>query len=216
MSDPYAPKYRGTMGPYVAYLLQGPGVGTADGRPPIDESNATVRNIKIYPSASLYLSIGKAIKLRTHEDFSEVLRHVIITMGCFGMHMPMDSGSIEVKPNSYHPGLSNISCRSIGGVWTRVKNVIVIRPCVSPALATFILGHEMMHLWLFINGIVPSCTPFKEGVCNAMGVLVFTSMYRRYVLEGGSHSPRYYEELDYFQDQIQNEMRGVPRGSSRK
>eukprot|EP00798_Chlamydomonas_sp_ICE-L_P023691 gene23689-9231_t len=199
------------MGPYVAYLLQGPGVGTADGRPPIDESYATVRNIKIYPSASLYLSMGKENKLRTHEEFSELLRHVIITMGCFGMHMPIDSGSIEVKSKAYHRGLSKISCQSIGGVFTRVKNVIHIRPSMSPARATFILGHEMMHLWLFINGIEPSVTSFKEAVRNAMGVLVLTSMYRRYLLEGGSRIPLYYEELGFLQYQVQNELRRVPQ-----
>jgi hypothetical protein len=94
-----------------------------------------------------------------------------------------------------------------------MTNAIEIRPNVPPGRATFIVGHEMMHLWLFINGIVPPNTHLKEAVCNAMGVLVYLSMYRRYRLEGGIAFKGFGEDIDFCYNQVQFELGKIGSGN---
>lgn len=208
----FDPKYRGRMGPYMAYLMQGPNVGTVDNRTPIDD-NVSWQYVKIFPSVSPYDLGGVGDTLRTSEDYEKCLRHVVVTMGGFGMHMPLKSFSIELVrccPGAVQ-ALSNISySKDRHGAVTRMANRIKIEAGWSPGVATFMLGHEVMHLWLVVNGIEPEDINFMEAVCNAMGLLVFVSISRRYQMShnGRSH-PKFNDNLQFCYRQVQTELQKV-------
>lgn len=217
--DQYAPKYRGKMGPYVAMLLQGPGVSTADGQKPINM--CSMHNILMYPSVALYMpmcELGR--RLRTVDEYQDCLRHVILTMGGFGMIMPLESGQINVKPSLSYQAFSNMSLSFDKSTLriTKMNNLIDIRPGYTPGKSTFVLGHEMMHLWLLVNGIQPAKKCLREAVCNAMGVVVYTSMHRRHMVNGGdygtAHSMRYEEEIQECYNLVRDEMNGIQENRS--
>jgi hypothetical protein len=118
-------------------------------------------------------------RLWTDDEFNECLRHVIVTMRHLGLNLPENCATAIATTRIPSAAVSNMKGRRCGGTVTWMNKISII-PGVTPARTVFIMGHEMMHLWLLANGIKPPKQAFKEAVCNATGVVVFTAMMTRF------------------------------------